>query len=522
MHLATTAGGNIVVLSGGGLYSPDGGSVGVTFDYYISTTGSDSNAGTLGSPWAITSFTRTNANNTLMAGKKTGLIAGTYAVNSMWVTKDATGTGYEDPALNVPAGTSGSPTYIASCDTSGNYLARAAMITASTNGVPGTPGVTTYFPTGANNSTAIMGQYYGATQGNFVIDGLQISDTTGYLIAVFVNTGTPTGGVVQNCELFNIGGSEGNNPAAVMWSGPVIGFICKNNKVHDGFITGAGNHNIAGFFTLGIGGSSCQYFNNTVYNMTSTVYHKNGQNGGHTHAYNYYENSGGTNPEGVFVDSGSNTVGKTFTAHHNIFITVPGQNIMFGHMESVTPADTPAQSMVFYSNTCFITGYGQPQTGFFWQTTGSGSSPAATVTHYNNIYAMTAGGSGGGGKTVMLGSAAGATILCDYNGFVGTSTPNFSVGSSTLFAPTTSYSTLAAWTSGQGWDSHSFAQASTSGVFTNVGVALTPTGYQLGISSPCKSVGSTNGTTGGSACDLGAYGYDPATNLPNPTVGCNF
>ena len=50
-----------------------------TFDYYISTSGKDSNSGTLASPWALTSFEDTNPNNRLMAGKRIGLIAGNYS-----------------------------------------------------------------------------------------------------------------------------------------------------------------------------------------------------------------------------------------------------------------------------------------------------------------------------------------------------------------------------------------------------------------------------------------------------------
>ena len=48
------------------------------FDFYISPTGSDSHAGTLSSPWAITSLQDTNPNNAKMAGKRIGLMAGTY------------------------------------------------------------------------------------------------------------------------------------------------------------------------------------------------------------------------------------------------------------------------------------------------------------------------------------------------------------------------------------------------------------------------------------------------------------
>jgi hypothetical protein len=43
-------------------------SSGASFDYYISTTGNDSHAGTLAAPWALTSAGAGSGNNSLMAG----------------------------------------------------------------------------------------------------------------------------------------------------------------------------------------------------------------------------------------------------------------------------------------------------------------------------------------------------------------------------------------------------------------------------------------------------------------------
>src|SRR5580700_10727712 len=51
-----------------------------TFDYYISPSGSDSNAGTQGSPWSITAI---NTKQATYAGKRVGLMDGTYTVYSL-------------------------------------------------------------------------------------------------------------------------------------------------------------------------------------------------------------------------------------------------------------------------------------------------------------------------------------------------------------------------------------------------------------------------------------------------------
>src|SRR5690348_3732393 len=56
------------------------------FDHYIATAangGSDTNLGTLASPWAITSLQGNNANNPKMAGKRVGLLPGTYPMSSL-------------------------------------------------------------------------------------------------------------------------------------------------------------------------------------------------------------------------------------------------------------------------------------------------------------------------------------------------------------------------------------------------------------------------------------------------------
>lgn len=116
----------------GAIWPPPGGTIGVqAFDYYISTTGSDSNAGTLAAPWAITSLQTTSANWSSLAGKRIGLLPGTYNVGTMMVNDPVTG------ALQIPGGTSGASTYLGSSDSSGYYSARTATITAYANGLYG-------------------------------------------------------------------------------------------------------------------------------------------------------------------------------------------------------------------------------------------------------------------------------------------------------------------------------------------------------------------------------------------------
>src|SRR6266404_4313809 len=77
-----------------------------SYDFYISPTGSDSNPGTQASPWSITAI---NSKWTTYAGKSVGILPGTYNVYSLCQAGS-----YNQPALSVNGGTSGSPTLIQS------------------------------------------------------------------------------------------------------------------------------------------------------------------------------------------------------------------------------------------------------------------------------------------------------------------------------------------------------------------------------------------------------------------------
>jgi hypothetical protein len=296
------------------------------------------------------------------------------------------------------------------------------------------------------------------------------------------------------------------------------GWVLTNCKLHDWQVAG-GDHNCAGFFTLGLNGNHT-LTNCTIYNTNSSVYLKNGDNYGCTFAYCYLENAG-SSPQGVFANCGTNQAGTT-TIHHCILVQTGDNSPVVSFQSDSTGSYVETNAVNFYSNTIYVTGFGQPQVGLFAQCTGTGS-PTAALTHYNNLWAC--GNPGGGdsnGGTVMVGSAAGAVALSDYNGYVGSTSPVFTKGTSTIFAPSSSQTGLTNIRSGYGYETHSFATTTTSTCFASPGGTNNPTGYKLQSGSPAKNAGSTTGTTGGAACDLGAYGYDPATGLPNPTVGSSF
>ncbi len=117
------------------------------FDYYISPTGSAANAGTLAAPWDISVFAMTPSSGTaanfqsLMAGKRIGMLPGTYPVYPYWSQQFNDGASHGS-CLTVPSGTAASPTYVASCDASGNYSPRTATIDAHPLATTGQASVT--------------------------------------------------------------------------------------------------------------------------------------------------------------------------------------------------------------------------------------------------------------------------------------------------------------------------------------------------------------------------------------------
>ncbi len=485
-------------------------SAGAAFDFYISPTGSDANLGT--SPaqaWAITAL---NTKQSTYAGKRVGLIAGIYPVFSLWqaAPDGTTGQNPPTPALNVMGGPNPSTmTYIASCDSSGNYSPRVAQITASPSGTPGGG-----LPGTASNSKAIIGQ--GSTSptngmGNVHFDGLKVSDSNGYCFVVRGSSAHAF--IIENCEIYNVGGSEGNNPGGMSLNDNV-GSIVRNNKIHDVFeeTYQFGWHNCPGIFAFGCLNNLYAY--NTIYNCQSGIYDKDSNNGNNTIVYNYVEMR---YVNGQFAYRGAGEVaGQTKTIHHNIFI--------LGNLGSLSTcldgindagggaAATPFGSLQFYSNTIYPSGAFSD--GVEWKAQGTAVSPTASASLWNNLWATATPSQY---STLILGANAGALGTLDYNGYFGTTTPNFQLGTGAVI------STLAAWRTASGKEAHSFNSGSNAGLFVNPGVLQTPSGYQLvPTTSPAIGKGSTTGLSSGAVCDLGAFGYDPATGLPNPTVGCNF
>jgi hypothetical protein len=457
------------------------------FDYYIGPDGEDSNPGTYARPWSITAI---NTHRAVYAGKRVGLLDGTYNVHDLCQKGSR-----HVPALGVNGGPSAdAPTVIAAVNP------RRAILT----GADPSGGA---YPT---NECAIIGQGYLQTPntGNVVLDGLSVTRSYQYGILFYAPVGTEfqtalveggsTGFVVRNCEIYDIAGLMNDNIAGVqMWF--CTGALISNNNIHSiqpPAPRPAGN---------GIQAFRCHsniYEFNTIYDCSLGIYDKNNTNGNHTYRYNYIECAGLT-PGSILLDGSGGNPGDTLTVHNNVLV---GPSIFDGLDALVAPSP---QSLLFYNNTCVFGGPKQADRGIFYPAGGNTISPAAMVTIYNNIVQCT-GQVGYGG---LLSLCAGTIALSDFNvlSAVG-SNPLMSLVPVTQPRAVPRIYSLADWRSVTGMDRHSTTSAAT---FASA-MDRTPTGFQLRAGSTHTTAGRVGGVASGAPTAVGAWGGG-ATQ-----IGCNF
>lgn len=227
-------GGQVVVAPGGGIFD-DGGTPPppTAFDFIISPNGDDNNPGTLASPWSLTAL---NNNQAAYSGKKVGLTPGTYQKGFKGGVPSTSiyaflQTGVNGSFAYINGSTNpASPTYIASCDASGNYSPRTAVIDGSNPSGGGLPS--------ADQTYMIGNQYYGASTpppngSNIVVDGLIIQNGTFAAIGFGDVQVTPvlTGIVIQNCQIGPCTCSVSNNNPGGIFLGRTTGAQLLNNYI---------------------------------------------------------------------------------------------------------------------------------------------------------------------------------------------------------------------------------------------------------------------------------------------------
>ena len=479
------------------------------FDYYISTTGSDSNAGTLASPWSITAI---NTKQSTYAGKRVGILPGTYDVSGLMFSSNAG----HSPALMINGGPSSStPTYIGTCNSSGTYQAGTATLDAM-----GSTGL--YSGSNSNNGTVIgAAQGYSpgpgtpANWGNWTLDGIIITKWGPWAIQV----GSYDGGggnmpncIIQNCQFVNGNGSFTNTGINTTHGGCMVLYAYTNCLVHNCLFqniinTGGNQTHWDAITTYGIGGGSSGLTIEYCSFITASGYYGIEDTGGDTGTtirYCYFDmtaNSGIPNTQAMEtgVNGSSGKTGCSF--HHNI---VRGGSFYDNMGFQTSPT---AQTVAFYNNTWDRAGgSGANASGFVRCIEASGSS--RLVTSYNNLIYDNGAGS------ITYGYMACNTdgfALCDYN-IYGTAGGFTTYGASGGGLSSSGLS-LSSWKNAiGGLEAHSTTNSTNP--FANNGANALQ--YQISSGSPAYQAGRVGGTSGGAVCNIGAW--DGTVSQ----IGCSF
>jgi hypothetical protein len=243
---------------------------GSTFDFYISPNGDDNNSGTLASPWSITAL---NSKQSTYGGKRVGIIGdqgviqyGTVggARHTLYSLYQATAASSQVLVLN--GGPSGSqPTYLASCDSSGGYSARIAIIDASDPSTGNKPTVEASLI--AQNTYMDLGSV--ANWGNVTVDGLTIRNFTFSALKFYGSQGTATqinNLIIKNCEIYGGQNVQSNNNPGAIWIDGAVNGVVTNCKIHDlqtnaGSTTGWALLGYIQFNSFGMQVTNCTFYN---------------------------------------------------------------------------------------------------------------------------------------------------------------------------------------------------------------------------------------------------------------------
>jgi hypothetical protein len=208
-----------------------------TFDYYISPNGDDNNSGTLASPWSITAL---NSKQSTYGGKRIGIIGdkGLIQFGTVGGVRHTLYSLYQSAphssqVLVLNGGPSASqPTYLASCNSSGAYSARLAIIDASDPATGNKPTVEATLI--AQNTYQGLGPV--DNWGNVTVDGLTIRNFTFAALMFYGSQGTATqinNVIIKNCEIYNGQNVISNNNPGAIWFDGANGALVTNNSIHD-------------------------------------------------------------------------------------------------------------------------------------------------------------------------------------------------------------------------------------------------------------------------------------------------
>lgn len=465
-----------VPASGGG-----GGPPGGVFNFFISPTGDDNNNGlTPSTAWSITAL---NSKSTTYSGQNIGIIGDVSGTQTpiQYGTIGGTQTTLfsilnsqaNQPVLNINGGTSGASTYLGSCNSSGVYTPRWAIIDASnpSGGAHATLDATILMGQNSEESTQVPKPGFvtldALTIRNFSFCGIQFSNDGGSNIS---------GCVIKNCEMYGSNTSQSNsNPGAIRLNNDLSTQIL-NCKIHDCTTASGGSYYTQAYpaifsyaTTQGLVITNC-----SLYNIIAIEQKDSTQDAVISYCYLDYGTFGTPGTSGgsgnyPWTYVGVNAAGRTTTFHHNIIL---GQVMGYG-----VDATKYSGAYVFYNNTMYPDI--STQLLFMQPLTGS------TFTAYNNIfYPRTSWITSEYGGISIVGATGTLVPQFDYNYYL--TAPTFYNGAQINYAT---------W-QGAGFDAHSNTGGSP---FSGTPTALTPSSFAVtGVAATMSTTGGPVGAVDGS------------------------
>ena len=460
------------------------------FDFYISPTGSDSNAGTQASPWAITAI---NTKRATYAGRRVGLMDGTYRTGGI-----APYAGGYSPSLGVAAGSSGSPTVIQAVNQSMAVLDHAG------------------------GGTGIIGAQDG-TAGYFELRGLKCINGPDFSVFIQRTSGRGAGIWVDSCDVGSSSSDKQDITCAVFLQ-----------ATDDAKITNCYFHDVAN--TTG----SSRVSNVLQYGTRRTLVERctfiGGGGGVHS---KYAGGSPRTDDQETHVkqcyfrdvviacrgfDNKDQTGPAPTSPPYGPFII---ENNVFENCSHVLGNDGPFSAgspVIVRNNTIYDTSAGTKD-GFNLHTWQAGCEPS----YYNNVFYLGASSTWSELRALTLSVSGGNALanVVDYNCYGPSGTRWLtSAGYGYPFTRTYSeHSTPASWQAATNRDQTGRSLFATNPQFTMTGSGAER--FQLATASPLRNAARVGGIPSGAARHMGAwdgvitqigYQFGPVPNAPRVSV----
>lgn len=431
------------------------------YDFYIGPQGRDENAGTQSQPWAISAL---NSKRSIYAGRKVGLLDGTYDLRSVYPTYPAA---FDSAILTVASGTSAAPTLVSSVNPLGAVL-DGGFVSVTQSPYP---------------ESSVIGCLSG---GNVVIRGLKIVNA-GYR-AIMVARGA--GYQILDCYVLNQvyrdpAGPKGANSCGISLLTGITGALVSNCRVEGSGAPSDNNRHacIQAFDTV-----------DSVIEFCSLIGSPTGQNGIH------FKNTGNkrNTVRNCYIDMSATQTARVGALWHGNTGTDGIERFHNNVIKAGVIFDSEgfANRLSVFNNTAVAI----PD----FSNVGWALRNGGVVDFYNNITYRSSSSYLG---DVHLTSTSKLGVM-DYNCYADSSPE-------TLFSTQAgqNFKGIASFYAATGKDNPATSPVVNEPGFVSSGVEAAY--YRLSSGSACKGSGRANGVSSGSPVDIGAWG---ATNF----VGCSF